>query len=139
MSGGIAIAGPYDPSNIYLTGSGSVTTTSGTYSTITSMTTTPAQGNYMVLFTATTRIGSNNSDGDFAIFKAGTIVQESNRRVFFNIATLLGLINVSTGSFGTPMCKVSVDGTQVVDARFRSTNGTTACDDRSMILVRIGA
>lgn len=129
--------GPYDIQNVYLTGSSTVTTTSGTYSVVSGMTTTPPAGTYLVIFTGTFRIASDGADGNFAIFKAGSVVQESVRRHFTTVTVLLGLINNNLQSSGTPMAKVTVDGTQLIEGRFRAASGTIACDDRSMILVRI--
>jgi len=41
------------------------------------------------------------------------------------------------GSWGTPMAKVTVNGTDTITARFRATTGTIACDARSMILLKV--
>lgn len=123
---------------IYLSSNSTVSTTSGTYSVVSGMTTTPAAGTYFVLFTGTFRIADNNADGNFAIFKAGTIVTESTRRLFTTVSILLGLLNNSIGASGTPMAVVTVDGTQTIDGRFRSTNGNAiSCDNRTMILIRV--
>lgn len=121
-----------------LTGSSTVTTTSGTYSTVSGMTTTPPQGTYLVIFSGTFRIASNGADGDFAIFKAGSIIQDSNRRHFTTVTIVLGLIGNNIQSSGCPHAVVTVDGTQVIDGRFRATGGTIACDDRNLILIRLG-
>lgn len=123
--------------NVYLTGSSTVTTTSGTYSVVSGMTTTPPAGTYYVIFTGTFRIASNGADGNFAIFRAGSVVQESVRRQFTTVTIILGLIGSNIESSGVPMAKVTVDGTQLVEGRFRAASGTIACDDRSMILLRI--
>lgn len=129
--------GPFHPYNIYLTSNSTVTTTSSTFSTITSMSTTPVAGNYLIIFTGTLRVATTNADGEFALFKDSTQITESTRRVHLNITTVLGIIGNAMGSWGTPMAKVSVDGSNVISAQFRSTSGTIACDNRSMFLMAI--
>lgn len=123
--------------NIYVTGSSTVTTTSGTYSVVSGMDTLPDAGTYYVIFTGTFRIASNGADGNFAIYRNGSVVQESVRRVFTSVTIVLGLIGNNLQSVGVPMAKVTVDGTQRISGRFRAASGTIACDDRSMILLRI--
>lgn len=126
-----------NPQYYTVTGSSNVTTTSSTYSLVSGMSITPAVGTYLAMFTGTFRIADNNADGDFAIFKAGSIVQDSNRRMFTTVSVLLGLINNSIGASGTPVTVVTVDGTQAIEGRFRATNGTMAVNDRNLTLVRI--
>ena len=125
------------PQTIYLTETDTVTRSLSTFSIISGMSVTPPHGTYLVIFTATQRLATANADGEFAIFKNTTQITESTRRVFLNITTVAGLIGNAHGANGTPIAKVTVNGKESISARFRATNGTIACDNRSMILLEV--
>jgi len=129
--------GPFHPFNYYLSSNSTVTSNVSSFLTVSGMSITPVAGSYLVIFTGTFRVATTNADGEFALFKGSTQIQESTRRVFLNISIVaLGLGN-AFASNGVPMAKISVNGSEEISAKFRATSGTIACDNRSMILMAI--
>ena len=110
-----------------------VTTTSGTYSTISGMTTTPAAGTYKVEFTCSADL-TGATNGDVALHIAAAEQTSTTRN-----------ISITTG-FGTPTQAssvafskiITVNGSQVVDVRFRENGGATlGVSQRVLILTPI--
>lgn len=120
---------------INLTATGAVSTTSNTFSTVGSMTTTPAAGTYLVFFTASANI-TNDSNGDFSLFINGTERSVCRR----NIECLASGATAGevSGSIAITTI-VTVNGAEVVDIRYRENNaGTLSVTERQMIFMRIG-
>lgn len=106
-----------------LTGTSSVSTTSATYSTISGMTTTPLAGTYLLSFNCNVTIGDDTT-GDISVFIAGTERTIFTRRVGINAAGLVGAVASMETVFST-MAFITVNGSQVVDIRFRENGGGT--------------
>jgi hypothetical protein len=106
---------------IALTATANTSTTSATFSVITGMTTTPAAGTYLVLFSANCNTTGANTNGDIQLHVDAVAVGETLRNVG------------NTASFGTTTVSVSisfqavvtVNGAQAVDVRFRENGGGT--------------
>lgn len=116
-----------------IVGTAAVTTTSGTYSTITGATNTPAAGTYKVEFDA---YGGNSANGncDVALHVAAT-EDVSTRRNIGNTSSF-GTVTVD-GSFSFHRT-ITVNGSQVVDVRLRRlTAGTCSVDSRVFTLTPV--
>lgn len=119
----------------FATATGTISTTSGTFAVMTSMTLTPAAGKYLVVFSGST-LAQNDSDGEIAIFNNGVQVAHSTRRIYCEAAGLLGA--VSAASMGShTMAVETMAGGQAIDVRYRATNGTISVVGRSFLLVRV--
>lgn len=118
---------------VITSGTGSLSTTSATYSTITGLTNTPAAGTYLVYYSVNVNITAN-SNGDVAIFLAGNEQTETTRNL--GITNSLG---TSTNSAClSAMTVVTVNGSQVVDVRFRENGGgTLAVTNKCFVLIPI--
>lgn len=123
------VALPPNPTS--LNSSSAISTTSATYSTMSGMTTTPALGSYLVLFSCDATITAD-SNGDIALFVNG--VQEAiTTRNFGGVASGATTVNIS-GSISF-MTLITVPGGQVVDVRFRENGGGTfGVTNRELIL-----
>lgn len=103
--------------------------TSATYAALSSITTTPAAGSYKVDFTASTQISGATSVGEWALFVNGVEQAVTRRRTAsVSATTIQNSVAMST--------LVTVNGSQVVEVRFRrvSGTGTVTTTEREMLL-----
>lgn len=118
---------------VLTSGTGSLSTTSATYSTITGLTTTPAAGTYLVFYSVNANI-TGNSNGDVAIFLAGNEQVETSRSVGVTNSIGTSTTKTSLSSFTV----LTVNGSQVVDVRFRENGGgTLSVTSKVFILIPI--
>lgn len=116
-----------------ITGTTATSTTSSSYVVINSMTTTPASGTYMVSFSASGDISNGNADADYAIHNDGSIVTHSLRHLGHDGGAHTGGFKVT---FYTQAI-VTVNGSQAIDVRYKTSSGTFTVDERSMILLKV--
>lgn len=117
-----------------ITGTSSVSTTSSTYSTISGMTTTPAEGTYLLSFNCNFSVGDDTS-GDIAVFVGGVEQTIFTRRIGINAAGLVGAVASFESVFST-ISFITVNGSQVVDIRYRENgSGTLAITERVLTLI----
>lgn len=120
---------------------GTVTTTSGTFSVMTTMTLTPVAGTYLCIFSGNMDITSGvNGTGEIALFVNAVQATDSTRDMTLNVALLLGLIGTATvGASGSQtMTIATVNGSQAIDGRYRSVSGDTfRARSRSLTLIRL--
>lgn len=116
-----------------------VSTTSSTFSMVDSLTLTPSMaGTYLVLWSGNVRTANGaNGNGEVAIFSSGSQITDSTRSVNINVALLLGIIGTSTinNNAGSITTVTTVNGSQAIDVRFRSTSGDTVTADRGRLTV----
>jgi len=98
-------------------------TTSSTYVLLPGMTLTPKAGTYVVLGSCNMNSSHSNGIAYVAIFVDGVKIEHSERKVGGNTEN-----SIST------QVKETVDGTQVIDMRFKSDFGTAEATHRSLIL-----
>lgn len=122
--------------------SGTVSTSSSLASTVGSMTKTMPAGDYLVEFNGSIYTGGASAVGEFGIYKNGSLVSETRRDISCNLQLLGGLVTVSLNSIGVGTYtagKLSVNGSDVVDVRFRSVNGgTIGFKERVLTFIRVG-
>lgn len=119
------------PTPISLSATGSITSTSATYTTMTSITTTPAAGTYLALFSCTAAL-STDSSGDISLHVAAVEQTATTRAIQVNTGT----VNTNMTTTLAFMHIVSVNGSQVVDVRFRENGAATmTVTQRELILI----
>lgn len=127
--------------SITVTGTGNVTTSSGTASTVGSMTYTPVSGKYLVFFSGTNYTSGASAEGEFGVYVGGVLQPESRRDIKCNLTLLGGLVTISLNSIGVGTytgTEISLDGTQTVDVKFKSNNGgTIGFGERVMTLLKV--
>lgn len=120
-----------DPSSTIVEANGDITTTSGTDVLATTMTITPASGTYLVWFSGSTDHSANSATIDLSIYSGGTI-QASSERAFVRGA---GQGNV-TVSFAC-MAKVTVNGSQAIEGRWRTSTSTATMHERTLMILKV--
>lgn len=136
-----AIEEAKNTSIIYVSDTGTQSSTSTSYANITTMTSTPASGTYLVIFNGHATTTGASAGGLFAIAVAGSVQSDSIREVSTNLTLLGGLVTISVNTIGasvTCITKVTVNGSQAITAQFKSTNGGTInIQERNLTLTKI--
>lgn len=118
-----------------------VTTSSGTASTVGSMTFTPTQGTYLAFFSGTISTGGASAQGEFGIYVDGVQASETRRDISCSLQLLGGLVTISLNTIGVGTytgTRIDLNGSQVVDVRFKSNNGgTIGFGERTFILIKV--
>lgn len=111
------------------------TTTSNTDSVITGMTITPAAGDYMVWFSAGINSSNAGSTQHVSMYVGGVQKTDSDRTISpFDGGTLS---STTAGCCVAINGKVTVNGSQAIDIRFRTSGGTATCSARTLNIMRI--
>jgi len=124
--------GSGDPTSDIAEANGDITTTSGTDILATGMTLTPAAGNYLVWFSSTFSNSSNNSENFGSIWAGGAQVAESERE------WKRGAGQGNTYSGFSCMAKVTVNGAEAIEGRWRVNGGTgTMHNGRQLMILKV--
>jgi hypothetical protein len=102
------------------------TTTSTSYVVL--ITTTPAAGTYLAMFSSTVSSSSASANIYFALHTAGTVVTSSER--MYRGAT-------STTAHVYTQAKITVNGSQAIEVRYKTSAGTATIGARNLILVAV--
>lgn len=116
---------------------GAITTNSTTDVLMTSMTLTPAAGTYIVNWEADVSATSNTRLITTSIYVDGVQVANSAKQNFIrtgNATFTLADISHSVGS-----TKVTVNGSQAVELRWKTNGGTAAAQGRNLTLIEVGS
>lgn len=122
------------------TGTSTLTRTAGTFTTISGMTHTPASGTYLAIWSGHIRVSDVSGNGEVAIFVGGVQQIPLTHGIELEVTVALGIIGVAklTEGAGNIIGIVSVNGSQVVDVRYRSIDGqTVTITNRSFTLLRV--
>jgi hypothetical protein len=119
--------------NTELSATTTTSITSKTYVVMDTMTTTPASGTYMVTFSASGSGSSTRNIMEYSIFKANTIIQHSHRWLNRSV----GFYTSGNDSALHSQAIVTVNGSQVIDVRYRTNKGTFTVEERSLILIKL--
>lgn len=114
------------------------TTTNTNFGVLNSMTITPIQGVYLVLFSSSCTNSANGQDNYFSIFSDGIQVTQSERKLTPYINGIVvgnAPLDLSVACMGL----VSVNGFQAIDIRWRVTGGTGTCYQRSMAIIKFAS
>lgn len=107
------------------------TASSSTDVVITGFTVTPQSGTYAIWYNSDATCTQNNSTVNHSIYKAGVVVTDSTRRTQSVSSNFI--FQQSTMSI------VQVDGTQALDVRVKTNQGSLTVNGRSLLLIRLGA
>lgn len=113
---------------------GTTTTSSGTYTTLNSMTTVPVEGIHQVWFSCSL---SNTGSGLF------NTPEETYFSVYVNGVQVTHSERESTAGDGgrhrtvACQCRIEVDGSQTVEVRWRVTGGTATCYARTLTTIKL--
>jgi len=106
-------------------------TTSTTDVLITSFTITPQAGTYAVWYNAKSYLTTTPKAHWWTIYKAGVAIADSERQQ--------DTAHSNQSMMDSTMTILQVDGSQTVDVRVRTQNGTLTINQRSLLLIRLGA
>lgn len=118
----------------YVSATGTITTTSGTDALMTSMTVTPAAGNYRVDFNCD--VQCNNAGGAVSFsFYVGGVQQGSSLRKTIPLDG--GTLSIGTGrDIVFVMDYIAVNGSQAIEVRWSTSAGTATASARTMLVTR---
>lgn len=126
---------------ISLNSANQTTTSSATASVIGGMTATPDPGKYVALFSGSIFTGGASAVGEFGVYVDGVLLPETRRDISCNLQLLGGLVTVSLNSIGVGTytgTQVTLNGTNTIDIRFKSTNGgTIGFKERVFTLIKV--
>lgn len=126
---------------ITLNASSSTTTSSGTPSTIGGMTKIPTAGKYIAMFSGSIYTAGASATGEFGIYVNDVLLPETRRDISCNLQLLGGLVTVSLNSIGVGTytnTEIDLNGGQIIDVKFKSTNGgTIGFKERVFTLIRV--
>lgn len=117
------------------TATATTTTTSTTYVLTNSMTLTPSAGTYMVWFSGSVTNGTNDVNIDMSIFAGGVQDAASER----TCRTLQLSSFAIDGQTIIPFCcvaEVTVNGSQDIEGRWKTSAGTSQMFERTLLIVR---
>lgn len=109
-----------------LTTNATSTITNSTSTLATLLTLNPPAGTYLADFNGSVNTGGASATGEFGIYINGSLLTETKRPISCNLQLLGGLVSISLNNIavGTNTAtEVTLDGTQTVDVKFKSTNG----------------
>lgn len=118
--------------NSIATSTTTTSTTSATYVVINAMSITPAEGTYLVTFSASGGTSANSATANFAIFVDGSIVQHTERSMIHGAFIFGSVRNVMHTQTIT-----TVNGSQSIDVRYTRNAGTFQVFERNLILVKL--
>jgi len=117
-----------------LTETATASTNSVFYVVLTGMTTTPISGSYLVSFSASGRGNLVGQNCEYAIFQNGSIISHTERNLDFNSGgTQADDLYMAMHA----QALVSVDGTEVVEVRYKTSAPTFFVEERSLLLFRL--
>lgn len=111
-----------------------ISTTSTTDTLVTGMTITPAAGTYLVFGYMTASATSNNRYITASIYSNNTLVADSPTFAF--VRTGASILSNSDVVNLSPNALVTVNGSQAIDMRWRTTGGTAQAQGYSLIIIR---
>lgn len=114
-----------------------ITTTSATGVLATGMTITPVAGQYIVNWNLEVSATSNNRLITGAIYVGGVLVTDTSRQFF--VRTGNGTFTAADIGRLIGSTKVTTNGSQAVEIRWRTSGGTAAAQGRSMTLTEVGS
>ncbi len=113
------------PEDIEVTATVVTTETSPALVPMAQMTITPAPGTYRVYFSTSWKNSLNVATSNLAIFSGDVKITSSNR-----------IMTGTTTTGVTSTAKVSVDGSQAIEIRWSTSDGTITAYERSLIITR---
>lgn len=118
-----------------------VTTSSSSPVTIGGMRLQPTSGTYLAFFSGGIYTDGASAKGEFGLYKNGVLIPNTRRDISCSLSLLGGLVTVSVNAIGVGTntnSQVELNGTDVIEVKFRSTNGgTIGFIERNLILMKV--
>lgn len=111
------------------TATATTTTTSTTFVLVAGMTITPAAGTYAVFFSTSLSSDLKDVTASVSIY-AGGILRAASERDHF-LSTITNKREIGTQS------RVTVDGAQAIEARYKTTGGTLSAHQRNLMIIKV--
>lgn len=125
----------------FLSATGSVTTSSASAVTVSGMTVKPSSGSYLAFFNGSVSTNGASAAGQFGLYVDGVLISETKRDISCNLQLLGGLVSVSLNTIAVGTYtggKITLDGSQTLDLKYRSTNGgTIGFLERTLMLIKV--
>lgn len=117
------------PALIYQTieATGDITTTSTTDVLATGMTTTPAAGTYLVIFSGSVENSNNDAGSTLSIYRGGTVVTASVRT---------SVTKSNNSDIFSTNAVVTVNGSQAIEGKWRVGSNTGTMHTRSLMILQ---
>jgi len=109
---------------------GTASTTSHSDVLVGSMSVTPAEGKYLVWFSGSVAHSTNNALSLLSIFLGGSKVPDTERKYKRGVSNVQVPFCIST--------EIEANGSQAVEGRWSTDNGTVSMHERSLTLLKIG-
>lgn len=119
--------------NSKYTATDDASTTSSSYVALDGLAATPAAGTYFVSFSSSGSGTVVGADMSYALFKNGNVIDHTMRNMDFNGGALARYdITLHTQDI------VTVNGSEAIDVRFYTSEGTITIHERSLIFLKVG-
>lgn len=119
--------------NSKYTATDDASTTSSSYVSIDGLSATPSAGTYFVTFSSSGSGTVVGADMSYAIFKNGNIIDHTTRNMDFDGGVLTRYdMTLHTQDI------ISVNGSEIIDVRFYTSEGTITIHERSLIFLKVG-
>lgn len=118
-----------------LTSTSSTTTTSATDTQLTTMTSTPGAGDYLVYFSTSLRNSVSDTTQNLSLYNAGSQITHTERQILTENSHDVGVNDnfvVSTQAYIT-----SVGASDTVEIRWRTTSGTSTVVQRTLTFIKL--
>ena len=112
-----------------------ISTTSTSYTLMSGMSVTPVSGTYIVIARATLTTTSNSRLLNISLFKGGTLVTDSETSTYIRTGSGF-LTNSDIGNPSTDAV-VTVNGSETVGLRWKTSGGTAQANSYSLILIKV--
>lgn len=124
------------PSSFEAAGTSTITTTSATDVLASGMTLTPAAGTYIAMFSGSLQHSAENQSIFTSIYVGGT-QEAASERGWNNTDTLFNTNgNLIVSSFAS-IKRVTVNGSQAIEGRWRTTAATASMFQRTLVLIEV--
>lgn len=118
-----------------------VTTSSSQEAVIGGMSLIPKPGKYIAIYNGSIYTAGASAVGEFGIYINDILKSETRRDISCNLQLLGGLVTISVNAIGIGTytgTEIVLDGTQRVEAKFKSTNGgTIGFKERVLTLIKV--
>jgi hypothetical protein len=111
-----------------ITSTAVTTTTSTSYVVMLGMTSTPSAGTYVVMFSSTLSVSSASAVVTYGVYVGGSLITHSER-------SYRGATSAISAIYS--QAKVTVNGSQAVEIRYKTSTGTVTVNARNMEIVAV--
>lgn len=117
-----------------------ISTTSSSFSLVRGMFYTPPAGTYYFSWSGDVSVTNTSGQGEVAIFVGGTQQTALTRQTQITVTVVVGVLGVASSQEGASNITgvITVNGSQVIQVKYRSVNGqTVTIKNRTATLIRL--